>query len=88
VRSDAVGGRPADVLSFAPKQAGGPYRRVLLWIDRQDNLPHQVEISEASGTVRRVTLERMRVNTALPGSAFTFRPPAGARVVDASRAGG
>jgi outer membrane lipoprotein-sorting protein len=55
-----------------------------MWIDRQDNLPHQVEITEASGAVRRVTLDRVRINSALPASAFAFRPPAGARIVDAS----
>lgn len=85
VRPEPVRGRPADVLSFVPKQAGGAYRRVLLWIDRQDDLPHQVEITEASGAVRRVTLDRVRINAPLPASAFAFRPPPGARVVDASR---
>ena len=84
LRSEAVRNRPADVLSFVPRQSNGPYRRVHMWIDRQDNLPHQVEITEASGAVRRVTLDRVRVNSALPASAFAFRPPAGARVVDAS----
>jgi outer membrane lipoprotein carrier protein len=85
VRTEDVGARAADVLAFAPKQAGGPYRRVLIWVDRQDSLPHQVEITEASGTVRRITFDRLRVNRPLPANAFTFRPPAGARVVDASR---
>ena len=84
VRTENVLTRPTDVLAFAPKQQGGPYRQVLIWVDRQDGLPHQIEITEASGTVRRITFDRMRVNVALPSSAFTFRPPAGARVVDAS----
>ena len=84
LRAEAVRNRPADVLSFVPRQSNGPYRRVHMWIDRQDNLPHQVEITEASGAVRRVTLDRVRVNSALPASAFAFRPPTGARVVDAS----
>jgi len=84
VKSENVGTRPADLLAFTPKQAGGPYRRVLIWVDRQDSLPHQLEITEASGTVRRITFDRMRVNTAIPSSAFSFRPPAGTRVVDAS----
>lgn len=84
-RADDVGGRPADVLSFTPKRSGGAYRRVLLWIDRRDHLPHRVEITEASGAIRRITFERLRVNPSLPASAFTFRPPAGARIVDTSR---
>jgi len=85
VKVEPVGGRDADVLSFTPRAANTAYRRVLVWIDRTDNLPHQVEITEASGSVRRISFDRMRVNGTLPASAFIFRPPAGARVVDASQ---
>ncbi len=84
-RGEAVGGRAADVLAFVPRDRNAPYRRVLLWIDRGDLLVRRVEITEASGAVRRVTLERLRVNGAIPASTFTFRPPAGVRVVDATR---
>lgn len=84
-RAEPVAGRPADVLAFVPRERNSPYRRVLIWIDRGDNLPRRVELTEASGAVRRVTLERLRINAALPGNAFTFRPPSGVRVVDATR---
>ena len=83
-RSEAVGGRMADVLALVPKQRNLPYSRVLVWLDRQDNLPHQVEITEASGMVRRITLDGIRINGTLPASTFTFRAPAGVRVIDAS----
>lgn len=85
VKADSVNRRPADVLAFTPKTANTPYRRVLVWIDRRDNLAHQVEITEASGGTRRVTLDRLQVNGTVPASAFVFTPPAGARVVDASQ---
>lgn len=84
-RTEAVGGRPAEVLALAPRDRNAPYRRVLLWIDRGDALPRQVEITEASGAVRRVTLQRLRVNPRLPAGSFEFRVPPGARVVDATR---
>ncbi len=84
-RGEAVGGRAADVLAFVPLDRNAPYRRVLLWIDRGDRLVRRVEITEASGAVRRVTLERLRVNGTIPASTFRFRPPAGVRVVDATR---
>jgi len=85
VRGESVGERPADVLSLVPRQRGNlPYSRVLVWIDRRDGLPHQVEITEASGVVRRITLDRIEINPALPAAAFAFRAPAGARIIDAS----
>lgn len=84
VRAEAVGGREADVLSLTPRIRNLPYNRVLVWIDRRDSLARQVEITEASGMVRRITMDRIQVNPALPAGTFTFRPPAGARVVDAT----
>jgi outer membrane lipoprotein carrier protein len=84
VRSEPVGTRPADALAFVPKVPGGAYRRVVIWIDRADSLPRQFEITEASGTVRRITFDKLQVNRPIPASSFVFRPPAGARVIDAS----
>jgi len=84
VRGEAVGGRMADALGFLPRKANGPYQRVVVWVDRADSLPHQIEITEASGAVRRFTLDHIRINVAIPPSAFVFRPPANVRVVDAS----
>ncbi len=84
LRSEDIGNRPADALSFVPRQPNGPYRRVIIWVDRGDSLPHQVEITEASGTIRRITFDKMKVNVQIPASSFMFRPPANARVVDAS----
>lgn len=83
-RADSVGGRAADVLALTPRDRNAPYRRVLIWVDRQDAMLRRVEITEATGLVRRVTFDRLRINTTIPAATFTFRPPRGARVVDAS----
>ncbi len=84
LRAEPIGGRPADALTFLPRKANGPYQRVVVWVDRADSLPHQIEITEASGAVRRFTLEHIRVNVAIPPSTFVFHPPANVRIVDAS----
>ena len=85
VKAEAVGSRAADVIQLIPKRPDQPYRRVQIWVDRQDALPRRVEIVEASGAVRRITFDRLRVNAAVPASSFTFTPPRGVRVVDATR---
>jgi len=85
VRADSVGRRPVDVLSMTPTQEGTAYQRVLAWIDRQDNLPHRFDITETSGQIRHVTLDRIRVNTTVRAAEFVFTPPSGARVVDATQ---
>ncbi len=85
VRADSVGGRQADVLALVPRQQGVlPYRRVLIWVDRADSLVRRADISEGSGAMRRIVLDKLRVNTPIPASSFVFRPPRGVRVVDAS----
>jgi chaperone LolA len=84
VRADHADGRDADVLALTPLDRNAAYSRVLVWVDRADSLVRKIEIGEASGAVRRITFDRMRLNGRIPASAFTFRPPAGIRVVDAS----
>jgi outer membrane lipoprotein carrier protein len=83
-RPDPVGDRPADVLALTPRDRNAPYRRVLIWVDRQDALVRRVEITEATGAIRRITFDRLRTNVTIPAAAFAFQPPRGARVVDAS----
>jgi len=84
LRADTVNARPADVLSLVPRTANVPYQRATIWVDRADSLVRRVEITEGSGSVRRLTFDHMKVNTPIPPSAFRFTPPAGVRVVDAT----
>ena len=83
-RADQVAGRAADVLALTPKDRNAPYTRVLIWVDRADSLVRRIEVAEGSGTTRLFTLDRVRLNAAIAPSQFTFTPPRGARVVDAS----
>jgi chaperone LolA len=84
VRADQANGREADVIALTPREREAAYARVLVWVDRQDALVRKVEITEASGAVRRLTFDRLRTNVTIPASAFVFRPPPGIRVVDAT----
>jgi chaperone LolA len=84
VRVDRANGREADVLVLTPRSGDAAYARVHVWVDRQDALVRKVEITEASGAVRRLTFDRLRTNVAIPASSFVFRPPTGIRVVDAT----
>lgn len=83
-RADGVGGRPADVLALTPRDRNAPYRTIRIWVDRQDALVRRIEIIGAAGDTRRIVLEALRVNLAIAAARFVFRPPAGARVVDAT----
>jgi len=78
--TEAVGGRSADLLTLVPRQSSSPYRKIRLWVDRQDALVRRFEITEQNGTVRRLELRNLRANVTLPDGLFAFTPPAGAQV--------
>jgi outer membrane lipoprotein carrier protein len=78
---EAVGGRPAYVLTLVPRGAS-PYRILKIWVDKEDHLVRRFEMTEENQSVRRVELRNLRTNHALDNSLFTFTPPAGAQVFD------
>lgn len=82
VRSERIDGRPTDVIELVPAVPDLPFTRAIIWLDRDDALPRRLEIHEQSGATRTLRLHRLRVNESVPKQTFTFKIPAGARVVD------
>ncbi len=84
VRADSLADRagPVDVIALVPKTVDPPYSEALLWVGRQACLVHRLDITEASGQLRSVTLRHITVNTGVPGRELTFSPPAGVHIVD------
>jgi outer membrane lipoprotein carrier protein len=78
--TESVAGRAARLLTLVPKQASSPYEKIRLWVDEKDALVRRFEITEQSGTVRRLELRNLQANVTLPDRLFTFSPPAGAQV--------
>jgi outer membrane lipoprotein carrier protein len=78
--TESVAGRAARLLTLLPKQASSPYRKIRLWVDEKDALVRRFEITEQSGTVRRLELRNLQANVTLPDRLFAFSPPAGAQV--------
>ncbi len=81
LRRDQLNGRPADVISLAPKGTDVPFSQVTLWIDRGDGLPRRLQFKERSGALRTFTFADVRTNQAVPDRTFRFEVPAGVRVV-------
>jgi len=77
-----IGGQPARVLNLTPTTSPALFTRARLWVDERTAAVRQIEATEQSGLVRRITLLSLRTNVSLPRSAFRFTPPAGVRVVD------
>lgn len=79
--SEAVEGRTVDVLTLVPLEPS-PYRRVRIWVDREDSLVRRFEIVEENESVRRLELRQIQLNPPLADDLFRFEPPAGVQIFD------
>jgi len=79
-----IAGRPTHAITLIPKSRAALFTKATLWIDDSDGLVRQLESTEPSGLVRKITVTRFRTNVAIPRSAFQFTPPARARIIDGS----
>ena len=81
LREEPIEGKLNDVILLEPRDANPPFRRGTIWIERESALPRKIELDEKI-LVRTVTLSRIRTNSTIPPGTFTFRVPAGVRVID------
>jgi len=81
-RADSLPEGMVDVVALVPTRDDQPYSAAVIWVGRADGLVRRLEITEASGQLRTVTLSRLKVNAGVPGREFTFSPPSGVQVVD------
>jgi outer membrane lipoprotein-sorting protein len=82
LRTERVGGRTTDVIKLVPAVPNLPFTEATVWLDREDALPRRLEIQEHSGATRTLRLARLRTNAPIAEGTFTFKVPAGARLVD------
>jgi outer membrane lipoprotein carrier protein len=82
LRADTLGGRRMDVVSIVPRSGSLSFSKAVLWLDREDALPRRIELEEAQGVRRVLTLSRLRPNATIDRGLFEFKVPKGVRVVD------
>jgi outer membrane lipoprotein-sorting protein len=82
LRRDFIDFAQVDVLQFEPTSPEMPFRKAILWIDRDSGLPRKMEIEEEPGAVRTLSLSKMRTNQPVSEKTFRFDVPPGVRVVD------
>lgn len=79
------GNRIAHGLTLVPKvDAAGPvdFAKATVWVDSNDGIIREFEITDQSGIVRNVKLSAIRINPAIPNSAFIFSVPKGVQVFE------
>jgi len=77
-----IRGRATHAITLAPKSSSSLFNSATLWVDDSTGLVWQLESTEPSGLVRKITVTQFRTNVAVPRSTFQFTPPANVRVID------
>ena len=78
-----VGDHAAHALTLVPKASTQrSFDKATIWVDDDDGLIRQFEVVEPSGVTRRVRITSLDINAPVDRSTFTFKPPAGVRVID------
>lgn len=71
-----------DIVELIPISADLPFKRAVLWLDRDAALPRKLEVQERSGAKRTLILSKIRTNEKVSDKTFQFEVPAGVRVID------
>jgi outer membrane lipoprotein carrier protein len=56
--------------------------KAIVWVDTNDGIIREFEITDASGVVRNVKLSAVKLNATIPSSAFVFSVPKGVQVFE------
>lgn len=82
LRRDFVDFAQVDVLEFIPLSSEMPFRRAVMWIDRESALPRKLEIEEEPGAMRTLSLAKLKMNQQVGQKTFRFDVPSGVRVIE------
>ncbi len=83
-----IEGKAARAVLLTPTRRDASFLKATVWIDVSDGTLLQFEAEEPSGITRRVRITSFTPNVDVSASAFVFKPPKGARVVDRDAIGG
>lgn len=86
VDTKTIDGHAARGLGLVPKKGvNAPFTKATVWVDDDDSLIREFEVSESSGVTRRVHLTSIEINAPIDRSTFTFTVPQGVKIVDQTK---
>ena len=70
-------------MKLVPKKGtNAPFTKATVWVDDDDSLIREFEVTEPSGVTRHVRLTAIQINPTVDRAVFVFTVPAGVKVVD------
>ena len=80
--SVSIDGRATHRVLMTPRIANSvPFQKATLWLDDTEPRPARVQVTDAQGVERSITLTTWTPNVVLPKNAFVFSVPKGVKVV-------
>jgi outer membrane lipoprotein carrier protein len=77
-----IDGRATHRVLLVPKSLpNAPFQKATLWLDDPEPRPIRVQVVDAQGVDRTISLLSWTPNATMPKDAFTFTPPKGVKVV-------
>ncbi len=77
-----IEGRSTRSVLLVPKNIqSSPFQRATLWIDDKDSRPVRIQVIDAQGVDRSITLQTWSPNVAVARDAFNFAVPKDAKIV-------
>ena len=83
-----IAGRATRAVVLTPKTESAPLRKAIVWVDDRDAVVRQFEVTDGNGLVRTVRMTSWTPTAQVNAGAFSFTPPANARIVDQATLGG
>jgi outer membrane lipoprotein carrier protein len=78
-----IDGRATHRVQLTPRTAGSvPFQKATLWLDDKEPRPVRVQVLDAQGVDRTITLTSWAPDAKLAANTFTFTPPKGVRVLN------
>lgn len=77
-----IDGRATRRVTLMPRVEGTvPFQKAILWLDEKDPRPVRLQVTDAQGVERVITLTTWVPNAVLPKNAFVFTTPKGVKVI-------
>lgn len=77
-----IEGRATRRVTLVPRVDGTvPFQKATLWLDEKDPRPVRVQVTDAQGVERSITLTTWVPNAVMPKNAFVFTAPKGVKVI-------
>jgi len=77
-----IRGRDTHAVELVPKDRSAPFVKATIWVDDEDGIVRQFEVTDGNGLVRQVTFLNVFLNVSVAPATFVFKAPSDAKIIE------